>query len=44
MNTRNIQGMIWSHIVTCRDCQRIFDMTKEEDVNEWSFGHDCEAI
>jgi hypothetical protein len=28
---------------TCVECKRVFDMTNEDDSNEWSFGHDCEA-
>jgi hypothetical protein len=43
MKTQNVQGIIWSHIVTCKECDRKFDMTKEDDVIEWSFGHDCES-
>lgn len=28
--------------VTCPECSRVFDLTLEEDAEEWSFGHDCE--
>jgi len=27
----------------CPECSRVFDMFNEKDVEEWSFGHDCEA-
>jgi len=27
---------------TCPECERVFDMSKEEDANEYYFGHDCE--
>lgn len=32
-------------MTTCRrcvECGRIFDMTKDEDIDEWFNGHDCE--
>lgn len=28
---------------TCRECDRVFDLTDTNDAEEWSFGHDCEA-
>jgi len=28
--------------VRCSECGRVFDLTNENDANEWSFGHDCE--
>ena len=27
----------------CPECSRVFDMFNEKDVEEWAFGHDCEA-
>jgi len=27
---------------TCVECQREFDMTVENDTQEWFYGHDCE--
>jgi hypothetical protein len=32
-----------NRILTCPECEREFDMTDEQDVAEFSFGHDCEA-
>lgn len=26
----------------CPECKRVFDLTKEEDAEEWYYGHDCE--
>ena len=26
----------------CPECRRVFDMVDKLDVEEWSFGHDCE--
>ena len=28
--------------VKCDECERIFDLTDEEQGNEWYYGHDCE--
>lgn len=28
--------------VKCPECGRVFDLTNEEDANEWAYGHDCE--
>jgi hypothetical protein len=28
----------------CTECRRWFDITDEEQANEWYYGHDCEAI
>lgn len=28
----------------CVECRRWFDITDEEQANEWYYGHDCEAI
>ena len=28
---------------TCAECNRSFDMSDEDDANEWSYGHDCEV-
>ncbi len=41
--TIKIQGNAWARILTCRECEREFDMADEQDTAEWSFGHDCEA-
>lgn len=41
--TIKIQGTIWATVLTCLECDRKFDMTNENDVTEYSFGHDCEA-
>lgn len=27
---------------TCRECNRVFDLTDEVDAEEWAYGHDCE--
>jgi hypothetical protein len=27
----------------CPECNRVFDLTNENDANEWGYGHDCEA-
>jgi hypothetical protein len=27
---------------TCPECGRVFDMTDEEESQEWFYGHDCE--
>ena len=27
---------------TCVECQRVFDLLDEDDLNEWTYGHDCE--
>ena len=27
----------------CQECKRVFDMFNDLDVEEWSFGHDCEV-
>lgn len=27
----------------CYECARVFDLTSENDANEWAYGHDCEA-
>ena len=29
-------------MVSCPECNKIFDMLDEDDVNEWTYGHDCE--
>ncbi|MGA0847936.1 MAG: hypothetical protein ACO395_04705 [Pontimonas sp.] len=28
---------------TCLECGRKFDLTDENDNNEWAYGHDCEV-
>jgi hypothetical protein len=28
---------------TCAECGRVFDLTDEDDANEWYHGHDCEV-
>lgn len=38
-----IQEIMGSYIKKCVECEREFDMTDEQDVIEYSFGHDCEA-
>lgn len=30
-------------INVCLECERVFNMADETDVQEWSYGHDCEA-
>ena len=30
--------------VKCVECGRVFDMLNDIDVDEWSFGHDCEIL
>ena len=27
----------------CPECKRVFDLTNEEQAQEWSYGHDCES-
>ena len=29
--------------VTCVECGRVFDLTKESEAGELAYGHDCEA-
>ena len=29
--------------VTCPECNRVFDLTNEQDAEEWAYGHDCES-
>ena len=29
--------------VRCPECNRVFDLTNEEDAEEWYYGHDCEG-
>jgi hypothetical protein len=43
MDLTNMLGLVVPHEVTCVECSRKFDMTKEGDVTEWAFGHDCEG-
>ena len=38
----NIKPMRVPSKPTCPDCERVFDMTNEEDANEYYYGHDCE--
>ena len=26
----------------CPECNRVFDLLKDQDANEWAYGHDCE--
>lgn len=28
-------------MITCPECQRTFDLTNEQDVQEFYYGHDC---
>jgi len=43
MDVKHRIGLIREHMITCVECGKNFDMTKEHDVTEWAFGHDCEA-
>lgn len=27
---------------TCVECGRVFDLSDENDAEEWAYGHDCE--
>ena len=27
----------------CVECERVFDLTDEEQAGEWYYGHDCEV-
>lgn len=27
----------------CVECERVFDLSKEDDSAEWHYGHDCEV-
>ena len=29
--------------VQCVECERVFDLTDEDEAGEWHYGHDCEA-
>lgn len=29
--------------VRCPECGRVFDLSKDEDAQEWYYGHDCEG-
>ena len=29
--------------VQCVECERVFDLTDEDEAGEWFYGHDCEA-
>jgi hypothetical protein len=29
--------------VRCAECSRVFDLTNEDDANEFYYGHDCEV-
>lgn len=48
MNTTdNTAEMIRIHdsifrTATCQECDRTFDLTNDNDRDEWTFGHDCE--
>lgn len=28
---------------TCRECERMFDLSNADDAAEWAYGHDCEG-
>lgn len=28
---------------TCHECERVFDLTDDNDNAEWFYGHDCEG-
>lgn len=28
----------------CPECGRVFDLTDEDEANEWYYGHDCEPV
>ncbi len=32
-----------SPVVVCRECNRKFDLTDDNDRQEWHYGHDCEG-
>lgn len=36
--------MVFPTKAQCVECERVFDFHNEVDLEEWSFGHDCEAI
>ena len=27
----------------CSECERVFDLTDEDEADEWFYGHDCES-
>jgi hypothetical protein len=27
----------------CVECDRVFDLTNEDQASEWFYGHDCES-
>jgi len=27
----------------CEECGRVFDLSNEEEAEEWYYGHDCEG-
>lgn len=35
-------GRLDTMTAQCVECDRIFDLTDEDDAAEWSYGHDCE--
>ena len=39
---RTMSGMNMTD-AKCYECGRIFDLLKDDDADEWHYGHDCEA-
>ena len=39
----NKNGSPWILNRICPECKRVFDMFNKLDIEEWSFGHDCEV-
>lgn len=35
--------MLVSRLKICRECNRQFDMSIDDDADEWYAGHDCEV-
>ena len=27
----------------CPECERVFDLLDQDDINEYTYGHDCEV-
>lgn len=32
-----------ANVRRCVECERVFDLTNDDDAAEWVYGHDCEA-
>lgn len=39
----NMFDKVFPRFVSCRECDRKFDLCDGQQADEWTFGHDCEA-